>query len=236
MKARLPTAPVRGQFRYGAVLLLIVTLVFFQIAAPAGDVALAFDVLLAFAALTVAIATTRESGSVRRRRSLLVAAAGAVIFALTASGVASVTFTLVVTTVIVAAIPVTLIGGLARLVQERGVTIQVVAGALAIYLLVGLLFASIIAFVSHIETGAYFKQGTETDAIDLYYSFTVLTTTGFGDYTPAEPFGHALAVLEMLTGQLYLVTVIGLVVGNYAGRRMGRGEDVQRSQLDSETR
>jgi hypothetical protein len=53
----------------------------------------------------------------------------------------------------------------------------------------------------------------------VYYSFTVLTTTGFGDYTAAHPVGHALAVLEMLTGQLYLVTVIGIVVGNFAGRR-----------------
>jgi len=49
----------------------------------------------------------------------------------------------------------------------------------------------------------------------VYYSFTVLTTTGFGDYTAAQPFGHALSVLEMLTGQLYLVTVIGIVVGNW---------------------
>jgi hypothetical protein len=236
VRRRLPAPPVRGQLRYGAVLALIVTLVFFQIAAPAGNVALAFDVLLAFAALTVAIATTRERGPVRRRRALLVAAAGAVVFALTASGIASVAFIFAVTTVIVAAIPVTLIGGLARLIREHGVTIQVVAGALAIYLLVGLLFASIIAFASHVESGPYFKQGTETDAIDLYYSFTVLTTTGFGDYTAARPFGHALAVLEMLTGQLYLVTVIGLVVGNFAGRRMGRDEQDQRSQPDSETR
>ena len=45
----------------------------------------------------------------------------------------------------------------------------------------------------------------------VYYSFTVLTTTGFGDYTAAKPVGHALAALEMLTGQLYLVTVIGVL-------------------------
>jgi hypothetical protein len=63
----------------------------------------------------------------------------------------------------------------------------------------------------------------------VYYSFTVLTTTGFGDYTAAQPFGHALAVLEMLTGQLYLVTVIGVVVGNFAGRARTRDARPQRS-------
>ena len=52
-----------------------------------------------------------------------------------------------------------------------------------------------------------------------YYSFTTLTTTGFGDLTPATPAGHALAVIEMLTGQLYLVTVIGLLIGNFAARQ-----------------
>jgi hypothetical protein len=53
----------------------------------------------------------------------------------------------------------------------------------------------------------------------LYFSFAVLTTTGFGDFSPATPTGHALAVIEMLTGQLYLVTAIGLLIGNFAGRQ-----------------
>ena len=53
----------------------------------------------------------------------------------------------------------------------------------------------------------------------MYFSFTVLTTTGFGDLTPATSVGRALAVLEMLGGQLYLVTVIGVLVGGLVGRR-----------------
>ncbi len=53
----------------------------------------------------------------------------------------------------------------------------------------------------------------------MYFSFTVLTTTGFGDLTAATQVGRALAVVEMLVGQLYLVTVIGIVVANFAGRR-----------------
>jgi hypothetical protein len=52
----------------------------------------------------------------------------------------------------------------------------------------------------------------------VYYSFTVLTTTGFGDLTAVTPVGQALAVVEMLVGQLYLVTVIGVIVGDLAGR------------------
>jgi hypothetical protein len=47
----------------------------------------------------------------------------------------------------------------------------------------------------------------------------VLTTTGFGDLSPASATGRALSVGEMLTGHLYLVTVIGVLVGNLAARR-----------------
>ncbi len=54
----------------------------------------------------------------------------------------------------------------------------------------------------------------------MYFSLSVLTTTGFGDFTAGQPVGRALAVLEMLVGQLYLVTVIGLMIGNFAARRM----------------
>ncbi|MGE5617468.1 MAG: ion channel [Candidatus Woesearchaeota archaeon] len=216
---------VAGQFRYGAVLFLILTLVFFQIAAPSGRWAFAIDIALAGAALTVAVATSRARGSVRRRRAQAVAIVGVIVFLGIAIGVVSATATFVVLTLIVAALPVTLAGGLVRLIKEEGVTVQVVAGALAMYLLVGLLFASIIAFVSHVERGPFFQQGSETDAVDLYYSFTVLTTTGFGDYTSRTSFGHALAVLEMLIGQLYLVTVIGIAVGSLVGRRAKAGED-----------
>jgi Ion channel len=217
--------PVRGQYRYGAVLVIVLVLVVFQIIAPDRTWTRALDIALAAAALSLAVATSRAGAPVLRRRSRFVGAAGAIFVILIAAGVIGEAITFLVAAVLVAAIPFTLIGGLIRLVKSEGVTIQVVAGALAIYLLVGLVFASVIAFVAHVETGDYFKQGPVGEAVDVYYSFTVLTTTGFGDYTPAHPTGHALAVLEMLSGQLYLVTVIGIVVGNFAGRRMARGED-----------
>ena len=106
-----------------------------------------------------------------------------------------------------------------RLVRGRGVTLQVVAGALAIYLLLGLTFAMLIAFVAAIDDPVL-RVGDGRDPGDrVYFSFTVLTTTGFGDFTAATPLGHALAVGEMLAGQLYLVTVIGVIVGDLAGRR-----------------
>jgi hypothetical protein len=74
--------------------------------------------------------------------------------------------------------------------------------------------------VAHVDGAPYFAQGTSgSNGQRVYFSFTVLTTTGFGDLTAATPVGRALAVVEMLVGQLYLVTVIGVVVANFGGRR-----------------
>lgn len=214
---------VKGQFRYGAVFTLVLGLVIFQIIAPAANWSRAVDVAFAAAALTVAVSTSRDPGDVRLWRSLTIGALGLICVVGIAFGVFGVRIAFLAATGLVAAIPFTLVGGLLKLVNSEGVTFQVVAGALAIYLLVGLLFAGVIALVAHSESGTYFKQGPVTEPVDVYYSFTALTTTGFGDYTPAHPVGHALAVLEMLTGQLYLVTVIGVIVGNYVAGRRGNG-------------
>jgi len=92
-------------------------------------------------------------------------------------------------------------------------------GLLAIHLSIGLLFAGITGFVAHAGSSNYFAQGTSgNESDDVYFSFAVMTTTGFGDLSAATHAGRALAVIEMLTGQLYLVTVIGAVVGILASR------------------
>ena len=215
-------APVRGgQYRYGVVLLLLVLLLVFAIIAPDADWAHAVDPALAGSALAVAVGTSRAKGEVRRIRALAVTAVALLVVVLVGTGVFGVDLTFAVTTLLLAAVPVSLLGGLLRLIREHGVTVQAVAGALAIYLAIGLLFAAVITFVAAVESGPYFKQPADAaSGVPVYYSFTVLPTTGFGDYTAATRVGHALAVLEMLTGQLYLVTVIGILVGNFATRRM----------------
>ena len=217
---RQATADRPAQFRYGIVFLLTLALVVFVIAAPAADWSRATAIAIEGIALVFALATARERQEVRRHRAVGVGAVMIVLIILVATGAAPRQLTDAANVIITAAIPVVIVGGLLRLLRERGVTVQAVAGALAIYLSLGLLFAWIIGFITHVDSTLYFAQhtnGTEGDRV--YFSFTVLTTTGFGDFSPATPVGHALAVIEELTGQLYLVTVIGLLIGNYVGRQ-----------------
>lgn len=217
---RQPVADRATKDRCGVVFVLTLVLVVFVIAAPNADWSRGVALAIESAALVFALATARERKQVRRRNALVV---GAVLVALilgVATGVLSRQLTAAVIAVVTAAVPVVIAEGVVRLLRERGVIVQAVAGALAIYLSIGLVFAWVISFVSHVDSAPYFAQHSSvTEGDRVYFSFTVLTTTGFGDFSPATPAGHALAVMEMLTGQLYLVTVIGLLIGSFIERR-----------------
>jgi hypothetical protein len=203
-----------AQYRYGMVLVLVVCAVVFVIVAPDGNGSRAVAFAIIGAALLVAICTSRERTVVLRRRAVVGGTTIATVTLLTAAGVLPRAITLLVVAAMTLAVPATLAGGLLRLVRERGATVQAVAGGLAIYLLLGLAFASAIGFVEAVESGQYFAQtATVTSSDRVYYSFTVLTTTGFGDFTAAHGAGRALAVVEMLFGQIYLVTVISILIG-----------------------
>ena len=209
-----------AQFRYGVVFLLVLALAVFVIAAPSANWSRAVAAAIEGAALVVAVATARERRDVRYRNAVIVGVAMIVLIVLVATGAAPGGFIEAANVVVTAAISVVIVRGVLRLVRRRGVTVEAVAGGLAIYLSVGLVFAWIIGFITHVSSTPYFAQHTDGTVGDrVYFSFTVLTTTGFGDFSAATPAGHAIAVIEMLTGQLYLVTIIGVLIGNFMSRQ-----------------
>jgi Ion channel len=216
-----PPALHAAKHRYAVVLTMTLVLVVFVILAPGANWSRAAAIGLEAATLVVVLATSREHRMLRRARALAVGLAAAAVVAGVAAGLIPAVAASAIAGALAVAIPLALLGGLARLVRTSGVTLQAVAGALAIYLLIGLTFAWLIGFASKLGGGPYFTQGTNgTESSRLYFSFAALTTTGFGDLTPAAAGGRALAVVEMLSGQIYLVTVIGVLVGSIAsGRR-----------------
>jgi hypothetical protein len=92
-------------------------------------------------------------------------------------------------------------------------------GAICIYVLLGMLWAFTFGAIGALASSPFFaQQSTATVADFLYFSFVTLTTTGYGDLTAAHGLGRAVAVLEALLGQLYLVTVVSVVVGRLVRR------------------
>jgi hypothetical protein len=91
-------------------------------------------------------------------------------------------------------------------------------GAVAAYILVAVLWANLHGVLQYFYPGAYAFGGTPK-ALDMaeliYFSFTVLTTAGFGDITPALIQSRFLTILEMVTGVMYVAILIARLTGVY---------------------
>lgn len=105
-----------------------------------------------------------------------------------------------------------------RVLAKPEITIQSIYGALSAYLITGLMFASGFAAMEHLATTDFFanNQPANTQTFQ-YFSFTTLTTLGYGDFTAAESSGRSIAVLEALTGQVFLATLVARLVSAYRG-------------------
>jgi len=125
-----------------------------------------------------------------------------------------------------------------RDLRGRGqVTLPTLSGVLAIYLLVGMLFSFLQGATAALESQPFFSGVSNAGRSDfLYFSYITLSTTGFGDLAPATDVGRMLAVTESLLGQIYLVTVVALIVANLRPAGGGRGETQRPSRAETRSR
>jgi Ion channel len=225
--ARLPRRLVHGLSSpdsYGLVLLLImVTYVLSATATAAWEVSLVLFVQIA------TIWVTLQASQARRRlrelaTGLLVLAAALAVLNLFLARESGGGLISVVGGLLYLAAPGIIVR---RLVLRRTVDTETVLGAIAAYLMVGMAFAFAYRALGELQAGPFFgPQGDGSFSQDLFFSFTTLTTTGYGNLVPAANPGQSLAVLEMLIGQLFLVTAVAKVVSTWrpaAGR--GRPPD-----------
>ncbi|MHB1594971.1 MAG: potassium channel family protein [Streptosporangiaceae bacterium] len=96
------------------------------------------------------------------------------------------------------------------------VTAQSIYGAISAYLIIGLMFASLFAAMYWLQ-GQQFFAGHQPGTISnfQYFSFTTLTTLGYGDFTPYQDPGQAVAMIEAMTGQIFLVTLVAKLVSAF---------------------
>jgi hypothetical protein len=116
--------------------------------------------------------------------------------------------------------------GVVRDLRTSGrVRLQTVMGVLCFYTLVGMAFGFVYGAIDHLADGPFFAGGqTATVSHCLYFSFTTLMTVGYGDFVARSDAGHTIAVFEALLGQIYLVTVVSLIVSNLRPARAGARE------------
>ena len=103
-----------------------------------------------------------------------------------------------------------------RVLAKPTVTIQSLYGAISAYMIVGLMFAACYAAIQLVDSQPFFADNQPTSTQTLqYFSFTTLTTLGYGDFTAARSGGRSIAVLEAMAGQVFLATLVTRLVSAY---------------------
>jgi len=103
------------------------------------------------------------------------------------------------------------------------ITVNTVFGALCLYLMIGLFYSALYPTIAQVSGHPFFAQQGARGSVDfMYFSYVTMSTVGYGDLTAAGNLGKMLAVSEALIGQMFLVTVVALVVSNIGRSRTRR--------------
>jgi hypothetical protein len=113
---------------------------------------------------------------------------------------------------------------------ERRVTLDEILGGVIVYLLIGVIWAQLHHALELAHPGAYLLGDVALEAASsdangdlgltfLYYSFTTLTTLGYGDIRPVTHAARMLSTSEALIGQLYVAILIARLVGSHISQR-----------------
>ena len=111
------------------------------------------------------------------------------------------------------------------LFAEETVTRQTISAAVAVYLLIALMWTFIYRLIENLYPGSFAVAHDNlhtAENIYLYFSLVTITTLGYGDITPIGSQAIALSVLEAITGQIYLVVVVAWFVGLYVSRKSSK--------------
>ena len=119
-----------------------------------------------------------------------------------------------------------------HILRSKEVSADTLYGAVCVYLLLGLLWASIYGFLEYISPGIVFvannsdvvKHLTTNEVI--YYSYTTLTALGYGDVTALTSEGRIISVLEAIVGQLFLAFLVARLVATYTANALKKKSDL----------
>lgn len=101
-----------------------------------------------------------------------------------------------------------------QVIDQQRVNVETILGALCVYFLIGLLFTMIYAGVDAVTVAPLFDRPVSNEDYS-YFSFVTLTTVGYGDFVAHTDLGRRIAVVEAMTGQIFLATAVARLVSLY---------------------
>ncbi len=115
-----------------------------------------------------------------------------------------------------------------RFFKARIVDANAIYAALSLYLFIGILWGVIYAFMDFIQPGSFGgtlvqTSGTKDLHTFIYFSYTTLTTLGYGDIFPNTVQAAALCQAEAIIGQFFTSVLIAQLVGIRVTQRLGKG-------------
>ena len=210
--------------RYGIVLVLLLVTFIFMASGFTGAWVPLVTVTLQGATLLAALAAAESSRHIVRI-AVVVIVIGIIsgVYSLITDTSSSRGLTSVLSFLLVGVAPVAIAGSMWR---KRKVDVHTVLGAICIYILIGMFFAFLFTAIGEVSQEPFFAQINHATTADyLYFSFVTLTTVGYGDLTAVGGVGRATAVFDALLGQIYLVTVLALLVSQLGRARRSRPDD-----------
>jgi hypothetical protein len=206
---------------YGLVLLLVMATVVFASLLPGTGWGAVLTVVACNMTALVALTTSRAPMA-RVKRAIGVLAVTSGLAALSAVlGIDSLLALAYCGAVLLLAVAMATV--LVSVVTVQHVDSRTLLGAVSVYTSMGVLFTFAFKAIDRFQPGPFFGSETAEQTGDfVFFSYTTLTTTGYGNLVPAEQPGKLFALLEMLTGQIFLVTLVaGLVTLWRPPRRLG---------------
>lgn len=213
---------------FAVVLLLVLVSASLQVAVPDADWSQMLTLALSATTLAVSVWAARaEHPLVRATVAVAIVLTLASFPVVLMTGDVPKASTALVNGLLVALAPLVIVAGVVRDLRSTGeVTMRTLAGVLAIYLLLGMFFSFVDTSVAVLQSGPFFAGEADPTRGDfLYFSYVTLSTVGYGDLTAISDVGRMFAVTEALLGQIYLVTIVGLIVGNMRQRTPTRGRE-----------
>lgn len=218
-----PTDPPRGRHGWRSGYWLVLALIVVSYALGVSQTSpqasmLTFLVQLVAVAMTLQVAAVGRR--VRRVSGVVLSIAGLAALAVTLTGVEGHIVDLLLSAASVTAYLVAPIAIIAHQLRRADVDGETLLAAIAAYVMVGMFFAfayDLIAVITDVPT--FGVDEVDSLANQLFFSFTTLTTTGYGNLVPSEPLVQSVAVAETIIGQLFLVVAVARVVSGWTPSR-----------------